>query len=227
MEYCACERGKLLPLAHLILCVLLTIYLHSVSPPVLFYDPRLLGGVKAKSSWVVHQEHDKAGDGVDPAFEMVSSPNVPGAVIEDMGLGFWCMLRSVQVLWRLVRKEPQMELSYRSVFGGGTDQAAALGGYVLGFCAFSWACFRVLSNVLHVSTVWFSLPQKLQVLDLLLIFFFFFKSSGMYFNTGLKGGLNRSPYFTYTCRLPGFSCEPQLQTRIQHVARAKTKAEQE
>jgi hypothetical protein len=105
---------------------------------------------------------------------MVSSPNVPGAVIEDMGPGFWCMLRSMQVLWRLVRKEPQTELSYQSVFGGGMDQAAALGGYVLGFCAFSWARFRVLSNVLHVSTVWFSLPQKSQVLDLLLIFFYFF-----------------------------------------------------
>jgi hypothetical protein len=38
----------------------------------------------------------------------------------------------------------------------------------------------------------------------------------MYFNTGLKGDLNRSPYFTYTCRLPDFTSEPQLQTSKQH-----------
>jgi hypothetical protein len=53
------------------------------------------------------------------------------------------------------------------------------------------------------------------------IFFFFFflkkKINGMYFNTGLKGGLNRSPYFTYTCRLPIFTCQPRLQTYEQHA----------
>jgi hypothetical protein len=124
MEYCTCERGKLLSLVHLVLCIALTVYLHSVTPPIFLYNPRLLGGVEAKGGWVVHQEHDKAGDGVDPTFEMVSSPNVPGAVIKDMGPGFWRVLRSVQVLWRLVRKEPQAELSYRGVFGGGADQAA-------------------------------------------------------------------------------------------------------
>jgi hypothetical protein len=106
MEYCTCERGKLLLLAHLVLCVSLLVYLHSVTLPVFLYDPQLLCRVEAESGWVVHQEHDKAGDGIDPAFEMVSSPNVPGAVIEDMGPGFWRVLCSVQVLWRLVRKEP-------------------------------------------------------------------------------------------------------------------------
>jgi hypothetical protein len=38
----------------------------------------------------------------------------------------------------------------------------------------------------------------------------------MYFNTGLKGDLNRSPYFTYTCRLPDFTSEARLQTSKQH-----------
>jgi hypothetical protein len=38
----------------------------------------------------------------------------------------------------------------------------------------------------------------------------------MYFNTGLNGDLNRSPYFTYTCRLPDFTSEPRLQTSKQH-----------
>jgi hypothetical protein len=95
-----------------------------ISPLILLYDPRLLGGVKAKCGWIVHQEHDKAGDGIDPAFEMVSSPNVPGAVIEDMGPGFWRMLCTVQVLWRPVREEPRAELPYWCMFGGGADQAA-------------------------------------------------------------------------------------------------------
>jgi hypothetical protein len=48
-------------------------------------------------------------------------------------------------------------------------------------------------------------------------FLFFFESSGMYFNIHLKGDLNRSPYFTYTCRLPNFTSEPRLQTGKQHV----------
>jgi len=39
-------------------------------------------------------------------------------------------------------------------------------------------------------------------------FFFFFESNGMYFNIDLKGDLNRSPYFMYTCRLPNFTSEP-------------------
>jgi hypothetical protein len=58
-----------------------------------------------------------------------------------------------------------------------------------------------------------SLPQLLVCPPL---FFFFFESNGMYFNTGLKGDLNRSPYFMYTCRLPDFTSEPGLQTSKQH-----------
>jgi hypothetical protein len=41
-----------------------------------------------------------------------------------MGPGFWRMLCTVQVLWRLVREEPQAELPYRCMFGGGADQVA-------------------------------------------------------------------------------------------------------
>jgi hypothetical protein len=49
MEYCTCERGKLLLLVHLVLCIALTVYLHLISRPVLLDDPRLLSGVEANA----------------------------------------------------------------------------------------------------------------------------------------------------------------------------------
>jgi hypothetical protein len=58
-------------------------------------------------------------------------------------------------------------------------------------------------------------------------FFFFFESNGMYFNTGLKGDLNRSPYFTYTCRLPDFTSEPRLHTSKQHDYANRNKKDKE
>jgi hypothetical protein len=84
IEYWPRFEGELLLLPDLVSFVALSVYLCSITLPVTIQNPRLFGGVEAKRGWVVGKEKDEARYGVDPAFIVVRSPDVPGTVVEDV-----------------------------------------------------------------------------------------------------------------------------------------------
>jgi len=95
VEYGPRFEREFLLLPDLVGFVALSVYLRSITSPVTIEYPRLFGGVEAKCGWVVGKEKDEARYGVNPAFEVIRSPDVPGAVVEDVRSSLWRVLCSV------------------------------------------------------------------------------------------------------------------------------------
>jgi hypothetical protein len=106
VEYGPRFERELLLLPDLVGFVALSVYLRSIAPPVTIEYPRLLGRVEAERGGVVGKEQDETQYGVDPAFKVVRSPDVPGTVVKNVRSSLWRVLCSVQVFRRLVWEKP-------------------------------------------------------------------------------------------------------------------------